>query len=63
MSVSFILIVTIQGAATAQGLSDGQYSVLVVTNTYRENFLELALEVMAIPAIVMSWRRLVSEIG
>ncbi len=61
MATSFIMVLATQTVASLSGLSDGQYSVLVATNGYGENFLELVLEILAVPAVVSALHRYVTE--
>ena len=44
--------------STANGLIDGNYSILIVTNRYDESFIELTLMILAIPAAASEVRRL-----
>jgi hypothetical protein len=61
MVTSFFALLVVQASSTMNGLVDGQYSVLVATNVYGENYIELALEVLAIPAVISTWRRVCSQ--
>ena len=57
------MILLILFTATTNGLSDGNYAVLVVTNRYDENFAELCLMILAIPAVVSEIRRFISTMS
>lgn len=61
MVASFLLVFAIQLSSTANGLLDGQYSVLMSTNIYGENFAELGLEILAIPAVISTCRRFLAQ--
>jgi len=52
------MILVILFGAAINGVVDGNYSVLVVTNRYDEDFLELGLMIFAIPATISTARRL-----
>jgi hypothetical protein len=51
----------LQVASTVSGIIDGQFSVLVVTNIHGENYIELALEILAVPAVVWTCRQIAAE--
>lgn len=53
---SYVLILAIQVLSTYDGLVMGQYSVLVKSNVYGESILELFLEVLALPAVILITR-------
>ena len=61
MVVSFLILLMLQLASTESGIANGQFSVLVETNVYGENYLELALEILAIPAVLWTFRQFVAE--
>jgi len=49
---SFMAVVLVQVVSTVSGLSGGGYGLIIQTNSYGENYLELALEVAALPGSV-----------
>jgi len=60
MIAALITILVILFSATINGMVDGNYSVLVVTNRYDENFVELGLMILALPATIVAARRLLA---
>ena len=58
MIAALAMISLILFMATVNGLTDGNYSILVVTNRFDENFIELTLLMLAIPAAASEVRRL-----
>ncbi|MDA4134492.1 MAG: hypothetical protein OK441_02870 [Thaumarchaeota archaeon] len=60
MVAALVTILVILVSATVNGMVDGNYSVVVVTNDYGENFVELGLMILAIPAILSTARRLLA---
>ena len=61
MVASFLTLLALQTAATVNGMVGGQYSVVAETNVLGENYVELVLEILAVPAILWASRRFVVE--
>ena len=49
---SFLAIILVQAVSTVSGLRGGGYGLIIQTNSYGENYLELALEVAALPGSI-----------
>ena len=61
---SFLAVILVQAISTVSGLSGGSYGLIIQTNSYGENYLELALEVAALPGSIyffMSLKSLVER--
>ncbi len=56
MIAALAMTVLMLFSATTNGLSDGNYTVLVVTNKHDEDFVELGLVLLAIPAVISEVR-------
>ena len=63
MLSSFLAVVLVQVISTASGLSGGSYGLTIQTNSYGENYLELALEVAALPGAFYFFVSLRSLVG
>jgi len=63
---SFLAVVLVQVISTVSGLSGGSYGLIIQTNSYGENYLELALELAALPGSIyffMSLKSLVERVA
>ena len=63
MLSSFLAVMLVQVISTASGLNGGSYGLIIQTNSLGENYMELALEVAALPGAIYFFMSLKSLVG